>query len=547
MKLCLFIDGLDECDEPGEDVAKLFGTASASPYVKVCASSRPEIAYEDAFCSRPGLRLQDLTKADIENYVNDRLVKHEKMQELMVKDTAGTSELVNEIGNSANGVFLWVELVVTDLLNGLRDRNDIEYLQKRLRRLPKTLEKLYEHMVLKVDEIYEKEASQLFQLVDVCAPRDDDWQESMLPSVLELSFSMEEDPRLAETAQTYFISKDEVFARCGKMDDCLRSRCGGLLEIQRSPSLSLSTIYPNMTVGYLHRTVRDFLVTRETRLILSDRTGETFKPYIQILRSCVLQLQIAKQLKSDEYSSNSSIFSESMVRDLINRALTFARRLEIDTKTTQVALLDNLTETIHDLMGDGWVIFLSDDYGMRPKSMLRAAIHCNLHQYVRTIISTWENRVKSATILLHCALTPTLESVRFLSPVMICMLLASGADPNGKYDHKTPTPFKQALYYLFHEFDKVQLSRADRQSLLVMWSNILKKLLEFGADGSTRCEGPMRYRTIPGKARRVEDGNLWRARDVVAKVFEQQPTLVRELQLSIDIDQSKDKIICCFQ
>jgi hypothetical protein len=43
MKLCLFIDGLDEDEGLDADIAKLFSTAAASPNVKICASSRPHV------------------------------------------------------------------------------------------------------------------------------------------------------------------------------------------------------------------------------------------------------------------------------------------------------------------------------------------------------------------------------------------------------------------------------------------------------------------------------------------------------------------------
>lgn len=75
------------------------------------------------------------------------------MQELDRKEPAATKELIEEIGHAASGVFLWVRLVVSSLLNVLGNHNDISYLQMRLRELPPDLDDLYNHMVFKDDKI----------------------------------------------------------------------------------------------------------------------------------------------------------------------------------------------------------------------------------------------------------------------------------------------------------------------------------------------------------------------------------------------------------
>ena len=68
LKICLFIDGLDEYDGDYEKIAKLF-CGITTVRLKICLSSRPLLPFEDAFQSMPFLRLQDLTYDDIKNYV----------------------------------------------------------------------------------------------------------------------------------------------------------------------------------------------------------------------------------------------------------------------------------------------------------------------------------------------------------------------------------------------------------------------------------------------------------------------------------------------
>jgi len=100
-------------------MARLFSKTARLPRVKVCASSRPHVVFETAFATWPSLRLQDLTYNDIKNYVEDRLVKDESVQELFAREPVETTKVVDEIIEAADGVFLWVYLAVSSLLRGV--------------------------------------------------------------------------------------------------------------------------------------------------------------------------------------------------------------------------------------------------------------------------------------------------------------------------------------------------------------------------------------------------------------------------------------------
>jgi hypothetical protein len=70
--ICLFIDGLDEVESHIEELTQLLMEAR-SPWIKIVASSRPTPECVDAFQLCPKLRLQDLTKTDMQIYVEDML------------------------------------------------------------------------------------------------------------------------------------------------------------------------------------------------------------------------------------------------------------------------------------------------------------------------------------------------------------------------------------------------------------------------------------------------------------------------------------------
>jgi hypothetical protein len=57
LKLCLFIDGLDEYDGDHLQIAQMFQDICSSPNVKVCVSSRPLLVFKNAFGDLPGLGL----------------------------------------------------------------------------------------------------------------------------------------------------------------------------------------------------------------------------------------------------------------------------------------------------------------------------------------------------------------------------------------------------------------------------------------------------------------------------------------------------------
>lgn len=235
LKLCLFIDGLDEYEGDEDEVVEIFSNASISSNVKICCSSRPHQAFQEAFATRPGLRLQDLTFPDMREYVHDKLETNTRMQKLSQNEPEATKQLVEEIGSAASGVFLWVRLVVASLLSGLGKHDDILYLQKRLRELPPELDDLYDHMVFKVDKVYQQETAQLFQLVGTAFQNQDDdfisWRATPRLSVLFLAFASDRDPTLATEAKLGFMTNEEITTRCKNMEIRLRTRCGGLLEV----------------------------------------------------------------------------------------------------------------------------------------------------------------------------------------------------------------------------------------------------------------------------------------------------------------------------
>jgi len=234
LKLCLFIDGLDEYEGDEHEIAELFGEISRSLYVKFCVSSRLHLVFQDAFQGLAGQRLEDLTYPDIERYVTDNLQHDPRMQRLAIIEPEETPKLIREIVTYADGVFLWVKLVVVSLLKGLGNHDQISDLRSRLNSLPRDLEQLYQLMILRVDESYRNEASRIFQLVATAAEKiPDNWYSVCPLTILGLALAEEKDLNMVITAHVNCLSLHEANSLCEMMRHRVTTGCGGLLEVQR--------------------------------------------------------------------------------------------------------------------------------------------------------------------------------------------------------------------------------------------------------------------------------------------------------------------------
>ncbi|CAI6080067.1 unnamed protein product [Clonostachys chloroleuca] len=324
VKLCLFIDGLDEYDGDHYEIAEMFEDIALSSNIKLCLSSRPLLAFEQAFEGQPSLKLQDLTARDISYYVKENLYRHKYMTALSKENPAQVSDLVSDVVDKARGVFLWVKLVVRSLLRGLSDYNRISDLQRRVEYLPGDLEALYAHMLQMTDPFYHEQASKIFQIYRAA--------QQHCPSqltLLSLSWADEEDEDLAEKAQILPLPHHGIANRCKAMDARLKSVCAGLLE---SIDIRFSDIAPDAKVLFLHRTVSDWITQPKVWSGITSHTqGKSFSPNIAMLKSCVLQLKSASVGPSFPLDLG-----------LITGALKFAIEAEKDLNSGFPRLLDQL-------------------------------------------------------------------------------------------------------------------------------------------------------------------------------------------------------------
>ena len=156
LRVCFFIDGLDECHSEHRDLVDLLIHLSRMKTFKICAASRAWNIFKNAFSNNDAqvLALHEYTRHDISTFVRDKLQEEKGFSKLR-KSNLAYEMLVNDITEKAEGVFLWVFLVVRSLLRGVDDGNDFSTMQKRVQDLPSDLEQYFQHVLDNLDQIYQ--------------------------------------------------------------------------------------------------------------------------------------------------------------------------------------------------------------------------------------------------------------------------------------------------------------------------------------------------------------------------------------------------------
>lgn len=419
LRFCLFVDGLDEYGGDPFDIIDLFMTISQSPNVKLCLSSRPLYDFVKTFRAFPTLRLQDLNFNDIKQYVHDKLGANHQMHELRRKEPEQAPKLSQEIIDKADGVFLWVRLVVFSLLRGLRNSDQVSDLQRRLRILPPSLEDLFSHILGRLEPVYLEQSSRIFQIFAAARLTG-----GSLTS-LELLFAEETDAQRLLCSPAGPLTNQEWISRIELVDIWLVTRCGGLIEANKAPNSNDI----NRNLSYLHRTVRDFLELPQiwTRIIGPTR-GSDFNPHVSLLQSSVLFIKLAVGPDIDSAG----------ILDFAAVGLRHAYQAEFETNRPQVFLLDELDRRIQGGPGIVRRLFLiPSNYREDPAQdydFLALVVRNGLYHYLAHKIECQPDVIRetSGRPLLQCAIPPFIGKHQ-LSSNMVDLLMQNGADPNQIY------------------------------------------------------------------------------------------------------------------
>jgi hypothetical protein len=150
MKLVLLIDGLDEFGdddyESHDDLVSLLHDANAENGVKICVSSRPWNIFRDKYSRNPMLQLEKLTREDMKLFVLERLQLSPGYSEFAATNQHTARQIITDIVDKSQGVFLWVSVVSGLLEDAFREGTSTSHLQATIDKLPKEVENLFYYL-----------------------------------------------------------------------------------------------------------------------------------------------------------------------------------------------------------------------------------------------------------------------------------------------------------------------------------------------------------------------------------------------------------------
>ena len=256
--LLLFVDALDECDLAAtQSVIQIFEALASSSFsnstdFSICLSSRywPQFRIENSYIARVELQ----NKGDIDRYIREHLESRQ-----INKDADLHAILRTEILVKAKGTFLWVVLVIRELLQARTAGDTPRELRKIVERVPKDLNKFYQHLLQSTKGEGSERMLRLLQLVYYA-------ERPLSPPEVScaLALGCRDYPSYAELSQhSEYVRMDD------QMEKRIREHSKELVEIAKGHSSSKRAI-----VQFIHQSVSDFL-TADGFSFLRDSRHQT--------------------------------------------------------------------------------------------------------------------------------------------------------------------------------------------------------------------------------------------------------------------------------
>ena len=488
-KFCFLVDGLDEYEGDHSELVQLLDHIAAIPNIKLCVSSRPWEVFKAAYDTRnQHFYLQDLTRHDIETYVRDLLEASEDFTSAKSEDPR-YGHFVSKIMDKAQGVFLWVVLVVRSLLQGLRSSDTITLLESRLDELPNELESLFRRMLDSVEKIYKQKSERTFKMA-LAAERP--------LSMIAYSLLDEDDTEIVFRSGLRPMSQNEISRRKKRTRKQINVVSNGLLEVSNEPTLEWvlwgdmwddPTHFTQLVHGidFLHRTVREFLLENQSVITPDKNQGFQAESFVSLALLWEFKClpwpdMVSGYLELDQLCSSKVI-----------KILCSARQAELVTTQAQSAVLDELERSIPQIRGDGLIDVRLMVFRDKATSIhfLPLCVATGLTEYVKIRISRSPLAVKDDLLEPALLVWANLDIPFSSNPMeMVQLLLDKGADPNKKTEQVYGfTVFSAYLCGVRDRFDAFPLMREMREFKWLYHFRILDLLLQYGADPNVARDG----------------------------------------------------------
>ncbi|KAK8069786.1 hypothetical protein PG994_006402 [Apiospora phragmitis] len=447
IKICFFIDGLDEYFGNPIDGVQFIKDLASNRNIKVLVSSRPIPACHQAFSMKKHLQLQDLTLPDIKAYVDDTIGRHPYLRSLRSMDPVGTDEIMLDVVKKSSGVFPWVVLACRSLLEGFTAFDNPGELRNRVKSLPPELEQLFEHILKRIEPRYREQAAKLLRICcenqvslaagtpkrspTVISSDDKEMYTIGLALADEYELGMEKCHEFAP------LSLAQRRMKCEVLEARLRSRCCGLLEIRLAHipadycfcghigQTGKLLIDPKVDskVEFMHRSVFDFLNSPGIwSLGVLQITDSNFDTNVILAR-------MLRWVKSVAFREEMLLRVRKVGHAFCTAAVAIL--LEFSSFTLQVAMEISCRERFYGRgeYSKSSVMYLS----------LALAIELGMDKVVEFWASKGSLNAMEETfpLLYHATDKPYTNAYKSfsldLSPYMVRLLLDKGANPNARF------------------------------------------------------------------------------------------------------------------
>ena len=270
LRMCFFIDPLDEYDSDHAELCQALRDMTRSPRIKMCLSSRRSPVFERSFGwgYQKSLDVHELTGNDIRKFVTDQLQDHARWTAEVSEEIAWEkAELMDRIVSQAGGVFLWAFLVTRSLLEGLSNGESIRDLNRRFSQLPSDLDQLFQHILESVSPADQPKMASILQVaVHALGPLD-----------VDLYWHLEQEFGKHVFGLRYRV----ILLRESEPPEGIAERRDKIIRSINEKTKGLLTLVHNR-VEFLHRTVRDFVSTKDTGEYLRRKLPEHYSAFVAI-------------------------------------------------------------------------------------------------------------------------------------------------------------------------------------------------------------------------------------------------------------------------
>ncbi|KAM0258623.1 hypothetical protein ACHAPA_011158 [Fusarium lateritium] len=259
-RLVIFIDGLDEFGGDPSVLIDWINEIVNTYGIKTCVASRPWTAFSDAFDRYPSLTMQYLTAPDIDSYVRGHFETSVAFREWQNLSLSETQALQESLSIKADGVFLWVYLVVRDLASALSKGKSLSDLRSIVDSLPTNIIELYDKMYKNLDP-------------------EDAMQSSVYLSLQMASLGELETRTLWYIGENVWIPQEDLTAYDAAamiLKRRLDSSTRGILELNSHGSTS-----------FHHRSAREWLLLSQVSSLILDRLPRNFDANLMLLGAFV--------------------------------------------------------------------------------------------------------------------------------------------------------------------------------------------------------------------------------------------------------------------